>query len=80
MELTYATETRFGFLDVDDNALALDPLQPGQAAFFVTSPDFEGITLIGTPEQLSHLANQMAGFLDAAVVLGSDKVASGVRD
>lgn len=52
MELSPAEKARVGFLERDDNVLALDPLKPGQEALFVTSQDFEGITLIGTREDL----------------------------
>jgi hypothetical protein len=67
MELTFATDARFGFLEPDDNVLALDPLQPGQEALFITSQDFEGVTLIGTPEELRGFAAALDGFLKATL-------------
>lgn len=63
MELTYAKDARVGFLEADSPHLALDPLKRGQLAMYVTSQDFEGITLIGTLTQLCNFSDHMSGVL-----------------
>ena len=63
MELTYAKDARIGFLDRDSPHLELDPLKPHQLALFVTSPDFEGITVIGTLGQLCDFSDHLTGVL-----------------
>jgi hypothetical protein len=59
MELTFAMHARVGFLEKDDNLLAMDPLEPGQLAMFITSQDFEGVTLIGTLEELRSFSGHL---------------------
>lgn len=63
MELSYVRDASFGFLDQDSRHLALDPLEPGQEALAITSPDGEGITLIGTPAELEDFAARLITFL-----------------
>ena len=63
MELTYAKDARVGFLHEDHSALALDPLKPGQLAMFITSQDFEGVTIIGTLGQLCDFSDLVTGVL-----------------
>ena len=64
MELTYAKDAQFGLLDDDSPHLALDPLtQPDQRALFITSQDGEGVTLIGTLEELQNFAGRLDTWL-----------------
>ena len=59
MELTYAKDASFGFLPEDSRHLALDPLEPGDLALFITSQDGEGITIIGSLEELRTFAGRL---------------------
>jgi len=52
MELSFAETTEVGFLERDSRHLQFDPLEPAQEALFIATPDGEGITLIGTREDL----------------------------
>lgn len=63
MELSYARDASFGFLPEDSRHLALDPLEPGDKALFITSQDGEGITLIGTREELLAFAVRLNRWL-----------------
>jgi len=56
MELSYANTTEIGFLERDSRHLQLDPLKPSEEALFIATPDGEGITLIGTREDLMDFA------------------------
>lgn len=66
MELTHAEDARVGFLDPHDNILAEDPLMPGEHALYVTSQDFEGVTLIGTLDELNDFVDRLNRVLGRA--------------
>lgn len=63
MELSYAKDVSFGFLPEDSRHLALDPLEPGDKALFITSQDGEGITLIGAVSELQAFAGRLDTWL-----------------
>lgn len=73
MELSFAETTEVGFLERDSRHLQLDPLQPGQEAMFIATPDGEGITLIGSTRELMDFAHRMVktiAVLEASQLLG----------
>lgn len=72
LEVSRADDAQFGFLEEDHDLLESEPdlVAAGEEAFYVTTPDGEGIVIIGTLQEIREFARLMVRGLDLEIEKG----------